>query len=161
MERAAIAKKIITLKEQSNLLSLRNTANCMSGAAISRKDRLFIPWLVSIPHTNHWLSVNGSDLQTNPRKSLYVLRASRDTRGRVTGIRPFCCWELGTRPRLAGEEAKKGVWGWKGCWKPSGKPRCRKCHEHNCRRKTARQLLPGGLAKEEPPGRGWGEPWGD
>lgn len=83
----------------------------MSGAGISRKDCLFIPWLLSIPHTNHWLSVQCSGLQASPRKSLYVLRAAGDMRGCVMGIRSLCCWELGMRPRSVGEEAKKGAWG--------------------------------------------------
>lgn len=93
---------------------------------------------------------------------------------------PHCmCWEhtedicgwgysttymLGTRHKATvswWRGQKKGVGGEKNCWKPSGKASCRKCHEHNCRRKTVSQLLLGRLAKEETPNRGWGEPLWD
>lgn len=115
---------------------------------------LFTSGLSSSPYSDHLLSVNQSDKQT-PANSEDVHR----------GCAWMCdgntCWEPGTSQAEWERRPKKGGEGCKDCWKPSGKATCRKCHEHNCRRKTGSQLLLGKLAKGARPSRGWGEPLWD
>lgn len=158
----------ITLKEESNLLSLRNSANPMSiwwSRDLEEGLSLFISWLFGIPYPNHWLSVNRSDLQANHRNSLDVLRAYRGYARMCDGDTVLTLQGTRDKAKVSGWRGQKrgggGGGGWKDCWKPSGKPSCRKCRQQNCRRKTVSQLLLGRLAKEERPRRGWGEPLWD
>lgn len=98
----------ITLKEESNLLSLRNSANPMSiwwSRDLEEGLSLFISWLFGIPYPNHWLSVNRSDLQANHRNSLDVLRAYR-------GYARMCDGD--TVLTLQGTRDKAKVSGWRG-----------------------------------------------